>query len=149
MITDFDYNELPASYTLCLYEGCPRATQCLRCALGLGVPAERTQIRILSPAAARRLAGDQCPHFRPIVKYSYARGIESLLRQLRSFPYDDAVWIKDKVYNFFGRWKYYEIKHGDRLVTPEEQAEIRKYFLKRGITAEPSFDERVEQFSFV
>ena len=49
MITDFDYNELPASYTLCLYEGCPRAAQCLRCALGLGVPAERTFIRVLSP----------------------------------------------------------------------------------------------------
>ncbi len=46
MITDFDYNELPASYTLCLHEGCPRAAQCLRCALGLGVPAEHTFIQI-------------------------------------------------------------------------------------------------------
>ncbi len=147
MISDFDYNDLPESYALCLYDGCPRAGECLRYTLAQGVPAGHTYIKILSPAAARQSAGAACPHFRPIVKYAYARGIESLLRQLRTFPYDDSVWIRRSVYNYLGRWKYYEIKHGNRLVTPEEQETIRNFFRKKGISAEPSYDEMIDKFT--
>ncbi len=141
MITDFDYNELPASYTLCLYEGCPRAAQCLRCALGIGVPAERTQIRILSPAAARQMAaGGQCPYFAPVRKVRFVRGIDSLLTQIRTLPYDQAVGAKNGVMGCFGTRTYYRVRSGERLVSPDEQAKIARVLRAWGLREEPVYD---------
>ena len=145
---DFDYTQLPSGYTLCPNAECPRADQCLRQALFNDVPASLTSIRILSPAATRQAAGPRCPHFRALEMRRFARGIDALLVQLRTFPYNDSVWLKKKVYNYFGRWAYYEIKHKRRLITPEEQAEIQRIFRSKGISAEPAFDGYVVQNDF-
>lgn len=143
---DFDYAQLPSGYVLCPNEACPRAGQCLRQALFNGVPASCKYIRILSPAAARQAAGPQCPHFRALETRRFAQGIDALLAQLRTFPYDDAVWLKRKVYEYFGKNKYYDIKNRIRLVTPEEQEEVVSIFRRRGITALPVYDEYIDKF---
>lgn len=145
---DFDYAQLPSGYVLCPNVECPRAGQCLRQALFNGVPANCTYIRILSPAAARQAAGPQCPHFRALETRRFAQGIDALLAQLRTFPYNDAVWLKRKVYEYFGRWAYYEIKHKRRLITPEDQDEIRRIFRLKSISAEPAFDEYLDRYDF-
>ena len=143
---DFDYTQLPSDYILCPHTECPRAGQCLRQALFNGVPASLSSIRILPPAAARQAAGPRCPHFRALETRRFARGIDALLAQMRTFSYDDALWLKRKVYNFFGKNKYYDIKHLRRLVTPEEQEEIVSIFRRRGITALPAYDEYIDKF---
>lgn len=145
---DFDYTQFPKSYTLCPNTKCPRAEQCLRQALYNDVPASITYLHILSPAASRQLAGASCPHFRPIRLVRFTRGIDALLAQLRKFSYDDAVWLKREVYEYFGKNRYYEIKNRKRLITPEEQEVILSFFRQRGITERPSYDEYIDKFDY-
>lgn len=145
---DFDYTQLPQDYALCPHTACPRAAQCLRQALYNDVPGTLTYIRILSPAAARRAAGAQCPHYRSAETRRFAQGIDALLEQLRTFSYNDAVWIKREIFRFFGKWMYYQIKNRHRLVTPEDQEAIRKIYRSKGIDAEPTFDLYIDKYDF-
>ena len=143
---DFDYSQLPKHYVFCTQADCPRASQCLRHALMAGLPASLTYIRILSPVVSRGLAGRDCPHFSAADKKRFARGIEALLAQLQTFNYKDAVWLKRKIYNYFGKNSYYRTRHGERLITPRHQEQIRQFFLERGIDAEPVYDEYIYRY---
>lgn len=146
MIPDFDYTLLPDTYVLCLHDACPRAQECLRHAIAEGVPATHTSIRVLSPAAARRMAAEECTYFRPIRKVRYARGIENVLKQLEQLPYRQARMARDAVYGFFGRNMFYRIRHSERFIFPEEQKRIAALFRRVGLAEEPQFDEYVERY---
>lgn len=149
MPTDFDYTQLPQGYAFCLYDECPQAGQCLRHALGQDVPAETTYIHILSPAAARKAAArGSCSHFRPIETCRFGRGIERLLKQVEKLPCHTAHALRNAIYGYFGRNKFYRIRHGERLVLPEEQEEIAALFRKAGIEEAPCYDEYIEQYDF-
>lgn len=146
LMIDFDYTQLSSEYALCPHEACPRAEQCLRQLLFNGVPAERTYIRLLSPAAARRAAGPKCPYFRPAEKIRLATGIEGVLRQLKRLPYDDAVSARHGVFGVFGKSAFYRIRHGKRLVSPAEQEQVRAVLRRFGLQEEPAFDGYIYRY---
>lgn len=144
MITDFDYNELPVYYTLCLYGDCPQAGQCLRYLLAQGVPAERTHIQIFSLAAARQISEEgKCRNFASAQKVCFVRGIDSLLKQIRTLPYDQAVAAKQGLMGCFGTRTYYRVRSGERLVSPEEQAKIARVLRSQGLREEPTYDNYI------
>lgn len=141
MIPDFDYTLLPDTYVLCLHDACPRAQECLRRAIAEGVPADRTCIRILSPAAARQMAAEGCTYFSPIRKVRYARGLKNVLKQLEQLPYDRAVAAKQAIKGNFATRTYYRVRNGQRPVFPDEQADIEHVFRAFGLEEDPVYDD--------
>lgn len=147
MPTDFDYSQLPATYDLCLHDECPQANQCLRYFLAQGVPPERVHIEIISPAAARKAASQgTCCYFRPIQTHRFGQGIEQLLKQVEQLPYNAARATRNAIYGYFGKNKFYRIRHGERLVYPEEQQRIAAIFRQAGIQEEPHYDRYVDRY---
>lgn len=62
--------------------------------------------------------------------------------------YPQAVAVKRKLIDFFGRTKYYRYSRGDKLISPEEQSNIKAIFVANGLSDEIEFDQYIEQYHF-
>ena len=139
-MTDFDYTRLPAYYALCPLSACPRAAECLRQCLYEGLTPDVTDFRCLNLRALPSADGTDCPHFHPAVKVRFAWGLMGVLSQLEQLPYGQARDAKAAVCGVFGRRTFYRARRGDRPISPDEQACIRRIFQHFGLTEDPQFD---------
>lgn len=144
MKPDFDYDSVPYNFIHCLNSQCPRADECLRQQIVLHIPVECKTINIINPAYAAASNGN-CHYFLPDQMQLFARGITHLLDNI---AHNDAIILKQQIYNYFQRNSYYRIRNKERLIKPNEQKYIRQLFLSKGITEEPVYDEYVEQYEW-
>lgn len=144
MEKDFDYNSVPKTYLHCLHAQCPQAAGCLRYQVSQHIPPTTVIISALNPShiADRK---NSCPYFQPDHLTRFALGITHLLDKL---PHVDALELKQDIYNYFQRNKYYRIYNKERLIHPREQEFIRQLFLRNGIKEAPAFDEYVDKYDW-
>lgn len=138
-----DYKEVPRGYLHCLNAGCIRSADCLRFKAGAIADEDITSFSILNPAYAKKQ--NECHFFQSDEKVRYAYGISHLYDGLLHTIY---IKLKKAVYNHFGHNTYYRIYRKEYPLRPQDQAAIRKLFLKEGIETEPVYDEYVERYEF-
>ncbi|MEG1564943.1 MAG: DUF6078 family protein [Bacteroides sp.] len=144
MKSDFDYSSVPYDFAHCFIEQCPLATECLRHQVALHVSPQCETLTIVNPAIPAH-GTNSCPYFKTDKLVHYASGISSLLNNL---IYAEAISIKQRLLDHFGRNTYYRFKRKERLISPSEQAYISQLFRDKGITEEPKYDEYVDQYDW-
>ena len=86
-----------------------------------------------------------CPMFRSDQPVRMAQGFIDLYYDI---PGRLEVAIKQHLISVFGRKRYYQYRNGSRLIPPETEQYIRKTLLRYGWTAEPQFDDFVEEYQW-
>ncbi|MDR0939081.1 MAG: DUF6078 family protein [Mediterranea sp.] len=140
---NFDYHSLPVHFAYCLNDRCGRAATCLR-HLAVGqIPNDRALLTVINPAHVAP-DGAQCTSYIDQEPQLFARGMVHLLDKV---PHAVASHIKNALVGYFGRTVYYRCRNKERLISPEEQAYIRKVFRQYGIADPPQFDEIVPSYA--
>lgn len=136
MKSEFNYQSVPHNFAHCFNGQCARAGECLRYFVGERIPADCNYVTAVNPNKVA-LEEKSCPFFKEKRLVRMAIGMSHLYDNL---TYRDAIAVKRPIYSHFGRSTYYRMRNSERLITPEEQAFIKKAFQACGITSEPVFD---------
>lgn len=144
--TKMNYSSFPHSFAHCIADTCPQKSACLRWKAYELLPDDLSgQITVVNPKSVPPAQGAECPYFLKMELQRYARGMKHLLNNV---PHADAIGLKRQMAGYFGRSTYYRCVRGERLISPKEQADIKKMFVSRGLSMEPQFDAYVEQYAF-
>ena len=83
--------KVPANYTLCLKDDCPKEANCLRHVAVAMMPAEVKTWSIVSPTYLAQMEGE-CPHYRSAEKVMHARGF---VRMMSAMTVKQAHAVKE------------------------------------------------------
>lgn len=144
MKPDFDYATVPYGFVHCLHAQCPYAANCLRYQVAQRIPPECNSISIVNPSFTPPKK-KECSYFLEDRLQRFAIGIKHFFDKL---PHEDAIYIKRQMIAHFTHSAYYRYWRNERAFSPDDQAHIRKLFLKRGITDEPAYDEYKELYEW-
>ena len=116
-------------YRLCFNGQCPRRDDCIRFLAGQHVPATMMSGPAVYPNA---MTNGVCPFFKQTRVIHGAWGFRNLYKNVEK---TDAQVLKAKVINYLGGpVASYGYMHGDKLLTPEQQASIQGFFNELGYT---------------
>ncbi|WP_288205634.1 DUF6078 family protein [uncultured Parabacteroides sp.] len=138
------YESVPHNFAYCLNNQCKNSAKCLRYLTSKQLSPERQVFSIVNPACTMPDEGN-CPFFKADQKVRYAKGITHLLDEL---PHNKAIAIKRQIYAYLKKGTFYRIRNKERLISPDEQNEIRRIFLRHSIYTDPNYDEFVEQYDW-
>lgn len=144
METEFDYSSVPYGFAHCFKKKCKHSARCLHYLAALHATPACKYIHTLNPTYVASI-GDDCPHLKIYQKQKFALGITNLYDHML---HSEAVVIKQQLIKYFNRSTYYRLWRKERLITPNEQKDVRQIFLSRGITNEPLYDEYIEQYDW-
>ena len=127
---------VPAEYLYCFNTGCPREKECMRHFAAEHIDKEIIVGTAVFPTALQADGG--CKRFKLKRVIKAAWGFEKLFREVRE---RHASLLRDKLKSYLGgNGTYYRYHHGDRLLTPEQQAWILDLFRRYGYTDGLEFD---------
>ena len=115
---------------------------CLRSILKDYVPEEYpvvTAVNLRNP----KMQQSDCPQYCPDQPVRMPLGLTAMYHDM---PYHLVRPIKNRLIHLLSRKRYYEYHNGRRPVTPDVEATIRQTLLAIGWTAEPAFDDYVEEY---
>lgn len=119
---------VPKSWLMCFNGSCKRCMECLRYRAYRVVGREWTCGNAVFPAAAEQVEG--CGFFEPVRLAKMAWGFNGLLGVVRA---NDAPRLRALMKGMLGgNTAYYHYHHGRKLLTPEQQVEIRELFGRFG-----------------
>ncbi len=117
----------PATWLYCFTSGCKRRDTCVRYQSGLAIDSALTSGHAVFPTASTL---DPCPHFKQLRTIRSAWGFNSLFNDVRVA---DAPRLRKGMKEILGGGgTYYAYHHGQRRLTPEQQAQIRRLFARFG-----------------
>lgn len=135
--------DVPAWFPVCINKECPRCGECLRYRCAQVLSPENETVFCVSPS---QWESDGCRHFVDGQPIRMARGFTKLFDQVLT---KHAASLRlDLTALLHGVRIYYEYKRGKRLLTPDEQAEIRRIVRHYGYEWEVSFDGYVDCLRF-
>lgn len=136
--------EVPHNYTMCVYNECPLAENCLRRLAFDCQPETEVSLKVINPKCISPSA-DGCSHYRPAKKLRYAKGFVNILESLPK-----KVWkaVGYKLQLLFHGRTYYRVRKGERLLSPQEQQAIIYLLKEGGMTEIPDFDAYVEDYAW-
>ena len=108
------------NYLVCFLDQCPLHDQCLRWIVGQYVdtmPFAQTAINPRNP----KVGGAHCAMFRKKQRVLMKRGFKNLYLDM---PGRMEYHIRHHLIQIWGRKKYFEMRRGDRLITPEQQQDV-------------------------
>lgn len=115
------FREKADHYIVCFLDHCPLHDQCLRWRVGRY--ADTTRV-VFSSVNARnpKFANEHCDMFRPNNRAVMKRGFIHMYHEMPGYMERN---IRRMLINLFGRKQYFEMRRGDRLITPEQQQQIQ------------------------
>lgn len=141
---EFDYNKVPQGYVHCINRDCPLANECLRFLAAENAPEDVLQYAVLNPKAIKT-AGSDCPFHRDSTPKRFGRGMNNMLQQV---PSGRLKVLRAQLIALFGRTLFYEMKKGDKLVSPENQAKICEAFQSMAPGVNVEFDSYEKKTDF-
>lgn len=108
------------SYLVCFLDHCPQRSQCLRWLVGQYVSERPYAWTAISPRHPQA-ATESCEMFRKNVRIVMKRGFKNLYREMPAYK---ERAIRQQLIHLWGRRQYFEMRKGDRLITPEQQQDI-------------------------
>ena len=108
------------SYLVCFIESCPLHDQCLRWLVGRYADPRLPAFNAVNPVNSRN-GGEECRMFRRAQRVVMKRGFTNMYHEMPGYV---EHRIRRDLIAAFGRKQYFEMRKGDRLVTPDQQQTI-------------------------
>lgn len=107
-------------YLVCFIESCPLREQCLRWLVGRYADTMPLAYNAINPRNPK-IGGEKCEMFRKNQRVVMKRGLTHLYHEMPSYM---EHRIRHLLILMWGRKKYFEIRRGDRLITPDQQDDV-------------------------
>ena len=136
------FREKSHHYLVCFIESCPLREQCLRWLVGqYADPTPRAQNGV-NPRNPK-MGGEQCEMFRRNQRVVMKCGFTNLYHEMPGYMEHN---IRCQLIATFGRKKYFEMRRGDRLVTPAQQETIATICRLNGWQGPLIYDDEQEDW---
>lgn len=136
------FREKSHHYLVCFIESCPMREQCLRWLVGQyadPMPRAQNGINPRNP----KMGGRQCEMFRKNQRVVMKCGFTNLYHEMPGYMEHD---IRSQLIATFGRKKYFEMRRGDRLITPAQQETIATICRLNGWQGPLIYDDEQEDW---
>jgi hypothetical protein len=140
---NFSWKDVPSGWALCFNQSCPLHEHCLRFQAGVLAPSDLTVTRCVTP---RVLTGERCKVFTSMEPTKMARGFTTIYQKVLKRDYTSLRKFMTNLLS--GKRYYYEYKRGERLLSPEQQSDIRELFASFGYKDSVQFDSYEETLHF-
>lgn len=136
------FREKAASYIVCFIDQCPLRQECLRWLVGQHVNPSLTTYKSVNPRNPEH-GGEQCKMFRKKVRVMMKRGFKNMYHDM---PGHLESVIRSLLITKWGRKHYFEMRKGDRLITPSQQDDVVRICKKCGWTGPIVYDSEQEDW---
>jgi len=140
---NFSWKDVPSGWALCFNQSCPLHEHCLRFQAGVLAPSDLTVSRCVTP---RALTEERCKVFTSMEPTKMARGFSTIYQKVLKRDYTSLRKFMTNLLS--GKRYYYEYKRGERLLSPEQQSDIRELFASFGYKDSVQFDSYEETLHF-
>ena len=130
------FRQQASVYMVCFHDGCERHGQCLHWLVGQHVNDEAVVLPAVSPRN-RLVRSGQCPLFRPKVYATLKRGMMHFYDQM---PGRLEHGIREELIGLFNRKVYYQLRNGERAISPDEQSVIADVCRRHGWPGSLDYD---------
>lgn len=124
----------------CAKAGCTMKDVCLRQQLYLRIVDTESVVSIVNPRIVT--ANEKCPYLVKPRTIRYAKGFMRMLETLNVKKLDEFRW---RMISKTNRNKYFKLRKGEILLTPEEQQKVFDVLHEIGLNIENPFDSYVEK----
>jgi hypothetical protein len=131
-------------YLLCFIESCPVREQCLRWLVGRYADPTRLIQKTINPLNPK-MGGENCIMFRKNQRVMMKRGLTHLYHEMPGYM---EHRIRLLLIHIWGRKQYFEMRRGDRLITPEQQQDVVDCCRHHGWTGPIVYDGEVEDWDW-
>ena len=114
------FREKANHYLVCFADSCPLHEQCLRWLVGQYVSTDLPAYNAVNPRNPQN-GGERCAMFRKKQRVMMKRGMINFYHEM---PGHTERAIRASLIAAFGRKPYFEMRKGDRLITPDAQQYI-------------------------
>ncbi len=137
------YEGIPKGYPLCLHADCQMASSCLRHIAFRRCGELGKYLTLLNPCQCTKQEG--CPNYASDKPIRFAKGFANFKQRMYPDQYDKFTRLLSC---HFGRNRYYRLRGGTTIITPEEQEVIKIALEKVGINQEMDFDQYIEALNW-
>ena len=134
--------EKVSGYLVCFIDGCPLHKTCLRWVVGQYANQQTIAYTAINPRNPM-MGNDSCPKYREMVRVKMKRGMTQFYHEMPGFMERD---IRNSLIAHFGRTRYFQMRKGEQLITPEDQQFIAQVCQKHGWTAPLIYDGEDEDW---
>jgi len=140
----FDFKIVPDWCPVCQNADCPQSASCLRFVACQCMPPTVTVWPCVMSATPK---DGGCPYFVKNEKVRLARGFKNMYAHVTSR--DDLFTMRRELTEYFGsKGTYYRYKDGEKILSPEQQQCILRFFVQHGYTEGLEFDEYIDGYDF-
>ncbi|MBR4920133.1 MAG: hypothetical protein IKZ62_02300 [Prevotella sp.] len=129
-------------YIVCFLNHCPLREQCLRWLVGQYVDPTRVVYSSINPHNPH-YGNEHCGMFRPNRKAIMKRGFKNMYHEMPGYMEHN---IRRWLILLFGRKQYFEMRKGERLITPEQQQQILETCRTNGWQGPINYDGEQEDW---
>ena len=135
---------IPRNWLYCFNSDCQHQEECIRFRSTVALSGSRTWGNAVYPAALH--ADGSCEHFKQLRIVRQAWGFNLLFKDVKLH---DAPTLRSLMKEYLGgNTMYYRYHHGERLLSPEQQAWIKRLFA-RYCYSDVDFDNSCEELDFL
>ena len=146
MEKELRFEEVPQWWAICQDHDCPLAATCLRHHAATIAPITAEAHLCIIP---HHTDGDRCPHFVENRTVRLACGFASIFTHVSNTHFKA---MKRAIMGYLGtetsKGTYYRYMHGERLLSPEQQAWFSRLMKRYGYSPEITFDNYIDDFIF-
>ena len=136
-------DQIPSSFARCFLQDCPLADTCARHLAAQYIPPGRMWGNAVYPPAR---TGDTCRMYKQTRVIHAAYGFRALFAEVKR---KDDTPLRNQIRQYLGgNTTYYRYHHGERLLTPEQQAWIIALFRQYGYEGKLGFDGYRDIYDF-
>ena len=129
-------------YTICFIDTCPLHRHCLRWLVGRYADSSKDVYLSVNPHNPL-MNSDSCPMFREDIRVMKKKGFT---RMYYDMPGHMEYKIRRQLIDKFTRKHYFQMRKGERLITPDEVKVIEQVIRANGWQGPINFDAEEEDF---
>ena len=130
------------NYLVCFMDNCLMHEQCLRWLVGQYVDTSLPSYNAINPHNPK-MGGEHCEMFRKKQRVIMKRGLTHLYEEMPGLM---ESRIRHLLIQLWGHKKYYEVRKGERLITPEMQEDVEDACRHHGWTGPIIYDGEEENW---
>ena len=131
-------------YLVCFIDSCPIHAECLRWLVGQHANPDLPSIVAINPRNPQ-MGNDRCPKFRASGLVTMKTGLKHLYEDM---THRMETAIRNALICQFGRKQYFEMRKGERLITPDDQAQIADICQEYGWNGAIVYDGEEENYDW-
>lgn len=136
------FSEKAGHYLVCFIDQCPLHEQCLRWLVGRYADTKAPAYIAVNPNNPDN-GGDHCKMFRQNVRVVMKRGLTQLYHEMPTYV---ERGIRHQLISCWGRRQYFEMRKGDRLITPQQQQHVAEACRQHGWHGPITYDGEQEDW---